>query len=223
MEDQWIGLMVNASFHHGDKDAVLQEIKRVFRDDLLEVRVVTDETMEVSGEYYCFVRCCNYGQHIEDLVLSIAVARVVPSYEDPHFFAEEDVAGFAVSIDERDAPGDFIYGDIVLVTENYLKNLYGVITEPGARKCKVFFRLYMRTFIPLISVTSLKWCGNVLGQMRVEPFCGPVKRKSLFRRNMAARAKEALKNFVHGAKIHRQKRRAHAKAGHRPIAPACRE
>ncbi len=212
MKDQWIVLMVNASFHHGDKNAVLQEIKCIFRDDLLEVRVVTDEIMEVSGEYYCFVRCYNYSQHIEDLVRSIAIARVVPSYENPDFLAEEDIAGFAVSIDERDAPSDFTYGDIVLVTENYLKNLYGVITEPGARKCKVFFRLHMRTFISSISVTSLKWCGNVLDQMRVEPFCGPVKRKSLFRRNMATRAKEALRNFVHGAKIHRQKRRAHAKA-----------
>lgn len=212
MGNEWIGLMINASFHHGEKKAVPQELKRIFEDDLLEVRLVTDETMDASGEYYCFVRCDNYSKHIDDLIRSVAVARVVPSYDKPHPFSEEDVAGFAVSIDERDAPDDFIYGDVVLATDTYLKNLYGVVIEPKAKKCRVFFRLHMRSFTPLISVTSLKWCGNVLEQMRIEPFRGRVKRKSLFRRNLAPRAKEAMKNFVHGAKIHRQKRRAHAKA-----------
>jgi len=203
--------MINTSFHHGDKSAVPQEMKRVFKDDLLEVRVVTDELMESTGEYYCFVRCRDYDQHVEEVMRSAAVARVVPSYEEPHPFSEEDVAGFIVSMDEKNAPGDFTYGDIVSVSDTYLKNLYGVVTEPGPKKCRVFFRFHMRTFTPSISVTSLKWCGNVLEQMRVEPFRGPIKRASLFRKSMVSRAKEAMRNFVHGAKIHRQKRRAHAK------------
>lgn len=212
MDDEWIGLMINASFHHGDKTAVSQEMCRIFGEDLLDVRLVTDQTMEQTGEYYCFVRCRDYGQHSDDVMRSMAVACVVQTGNEAHRFSERDIASFVVSIDERNAPEDFTYGDVVLVRGTHLKNLYGVVIEPGGKRCRVFFRLYMCTIKRLISVTSLEWCGNVLEQMRIEPFSRPVKRKSLFRHNMVERAKEAMENFVDGAKIHRQKRRAHAKA-----------
>jgi len=213
MAKEWICLMVNTTFHHGDKEAAEQEIQKIFRDDLVDAKLVCDEAMQASGEYYAFVCCSNYEAHIEDVVISAAVARVVPSYDRPHLLSDADVKSFVSSVLDQYDTGDFTYGDVVRVKEHgHLDNLYGLVVSPGRRSCKVFFRFHMHSFSQSISVTSLERVDNVLEQMRVAPFSRSVQRSSLFRKDMASKAKEAVKNIVNGDKIYRKEHRAYEQA-----------
>ena len=57
MAGPWICLTVSSMFRGGDKDCMVDELCRVFGDDLSEMRVVCDDDLEAMGEYYVFVRC----------------------------------------------------------------------------------------------------------------------------------------------------------------------
>lgn len=207
MAGKWICLMISTSFHHGDKEAIGRDIGRIFGDDLIEIRIVCDEAMEASGEYYGFVCCENYIDHIDELVNSAAVLRVVPSYNSPHIFTVKEIEQFGNSVVESQTPGDFIYGDIVMVKMSYLQNLYGMVVNPGAKKCTVLFRLYTDAFIKKIPVTCLEWVDNLLEKMAIPPFDKPVKRDRLFGVSVK-KAMEAMRNLVRRDKIHRKTYRA---------------
>lgn len=216
MEGQWICLTISSSFHRGDKDAVASEVQRIFGEDLREARIVCDEAMEQTGEFFTLVCCTNYFEHVNELKDSAAVLRVVPSYGDPAFLTPKDVESFSQSVEEEPPTEDFIYGDMVIIKDEvkpkglqYLSGLYGLVVGYGKRPgwMKVYFRFETRSFEYIIASTSLKFCGNVLETLRVSPFNAPVKRVSLFSKDLAPKARRAVKNLVRRDTIHRKQRR----------------
>ena len=204
--------MVNATFHHGEMEAVTSELGRIFGDDLEEVRLVCDDVMEQSGEYYCFLRCDNYLQHVDGLVESPAIARVVPSYQEPSLLSDVEVQAFAASAEEYELPGDFAYGDIVRITTGVLEGLVGLVIEPGEKRCKVLIRLFMKSMTRSMPATSIELVSNVLTQTAIPPFTQAIKRSSLFRRDQVGKAKEAVESIVNSDKIYRRKHRTHQRA-----------
>ena len=221
---KWVCLVANSSFHHGDKDVVAEEIKSLFGDDLEEARIVCDDAMEKSGEYFVFVNCSDYFSHIEGLIQSPAVARVVSSFHEPSFICQSEVDEFSISIEKVNTGGPLIYGDIVLVKDTdrdfpHLTGLTGVVIGIAGDHdgnipvtegfCEVFFRFCTTSFREVISVTSIELVDNVFKHIRVKPFKSTVVRKSLFRRDMLDRGRKAASEIVSGDKICRKKRRAH--------------
>jgi transcription antitermination factor NusG len=168
VQKEWIGLMVNGTFHHGDRKAALDQIKAALEGDLIEKKVVCSEHMATStGEYYVFVRCHDYQSHIDSLKRNAAVVSVVPSFENPHLFTEKEVDTFAGSVSTSEKPEELREGDMVLVKDGYLKNLYGVVDgEPTGKKCRVVFSFHLRKFSVKLTVTSLQLVGNVFDRNR---------------------------------------------------------
>jgi hypothetical protein len=218
VDGQWVCLTISSSFHHGDKDAVVSEIQGVFGDDLFEARIVCDDVMEQTGEYFTLVKCSNYFDHMDSLKGSAAVLSVVPSYGEPAFLSKAEVDGFSQSVDEEPPPSDLIYGDIVRVTSDvrpshlqFLAGLHGIVVKFGGRTnwVFVFFRFETRCFEYAISSTSLDFIGNVLETMAVPPFKRTVKRHNLFSKSYRVKAREAVGNLVSRDKIRRRQRRIH--------------
>ena len=184
MLDGWICLMVNAVFKHGEKDAVEREISSIFGKDLLDTRVVCNDAMRSStGEYYLFVRCLNWEDHADRLERSSAVVSVVPSYGNPHLFTESEIRAFSVSTVEK-KPGRFRRGDMVLVREGYLKNLYGVVeSQVSEKRCRVAFSFHLRKFLENIPVTWMKKVANIF-ENRIKSSSGKEPNSIAKRRNL---------------------------------------
>lgn len=161
---QWLGLMVDGLFHSGDRKIIAREISSVFGKDLIETRYVCSEDMaESTGEYYLFVRCNNYPEHQERLVTSKAIKAVVPSVDSPYWFNNDEVNEFAGSAAKAREPGELYKGDMVQVTEGYLKNLYGVVGgKVSSDKYRVVFNFHLRRFSEILQVTNLVFITNVL-------------------------------------------------------------
>jgi len=60
MTDKWICLEVSVLFHHGDIEAVARNFKKIFGEDLKEIRFVCNDVLVQSGAYYCFIFCQHY-------------------------------------------------------------------------------------------------------------------------------------------------------------------
>jgi transcription antitermination factor NusG len=92
---------------------------------------------------------------------SAAVVSVVPSFDAPHEFSEAEIRAFAGSTVKK-KPDDFRKGDMVLVKEGYLRNLYGVVeAQTSPRRCKVAFSFHLRRFSESIPVTWIKKVANI--------------------------------------------------------------
>lgn len=89
--DKWVCIEINTLFHHGDTDAVAKTIKKIFADDLKEIRFVCNDILMQSGTYYCFVLCLNYQDHIPDLKDNSAYYSIVPSCEKPNWLTTSEV------------------------------------------------------------------------------------------------------------------------------------
>lgn len=162
MDNQWICLMVSSTLPHKDNKLITKELSVIFGSDLVDHRVVCDTGMLASGEYYLFVRCANYRDHLDTLNKHTFVTNVVPSRESPHYFSDKEVKEFAVSVGRKVTPtSDFNKGDVVLVRDGYLRGLYGVVQGQSGKKCRVFFSFYVRRFTENLRVTLLEFIGNV--------------------------------------------------------------
>ena len=168
VQKEWICLMVNGTFHHGDRKAALDQITAALEGDILEKKVVCNDHMATStGEYYVFIRCKDYHSHLETLKRNAAIASVVPSFENPHLFTTKEIQVFAGSAATSDKPEELRDGDMVLVKEGYLKNLYGVVDgERDGKKHRVSFSFHLRKFSENLTVTSLQFVGNVFDRSR---------------------------------------------------------
>lgn len=179
MGGEWICLMVDGTFRHGDREAVDREIASIFGQDLIDARTVCNEEMSGStGEYYLFLKCGNYDDHLERLKKSAVVVSVIPSYENPHRFNDNEVDEFAGSVEEPKKPGELDEGDMVRVTEGYLKNLYGVVERKSRSGIyKVVFSFHLRRFSDILSVSCLQFVANIL---RREKAPAPVKTQEVY-------------------------------------------
>lgn len=165
MDKVWICLMVSRTLPHEDTKAISRELTLIFGNDLLGYKVVCNDQMIESGEYYLFVNCNTYWDHVEALNRCHFVTGVVPSRESPHHFSAKEIAEFMSSAGHKETPKSTLEnGDVVLVKEGYLKGLYGIVTKDMiGKKCKVFFSFYVRQFSEVLNVTALEFIGRVSG------------------------------------------------------------
>jgi len=165
MNKIWVCLMVSRTLSNTNLKAISRELTVVFRDDLLGFKVVCNDQMSASGEYYIFVNCDNYREHIEAINRCHFITSVVPDRESPHPFTPKEIVEFLTSAGLKEEPsGTLENGDVVLVKDGYLKGLYGVVTkEMPRKKFKVFFSFYVRQFTESLRVTSLEFIGKVSG------------------------------------------------------------
>jgi hypothetical protein len=195
-------------FHNGDKDALANELCRVFGDDLVEVQIVCDEQMEASGEYYSFVKCSNYHSHQEEAIASHAIASVVLTYEEPSYLTDQEVDEFMASVLTAEASRVYVMGDIVRVTEGLTSGLNGIVVVPGPEECVVGFKLYTRRFTETIPVTFLEYVDNVFLHLKFPVTEDRLTAKKLPRGGIYPKAREALivsRHKVHRKRIHRER------------------
>jgi hypothetical protein len=209
---RWICLVVSSLFHNGDKKALAGELCRVFGDDLEEVRIVCDEKMEASGEYYSFIKCSDYFTHMEEASSSHAISSVVLSYEEPSYLTDAEVDEFVDSVMDAESGRVFVLGDMVKVTEGLTSGLNGIVVEPGEAECLVAFRIYTRRFVEKISVTSLEYLDNVFLHVKFPVTEDRLTAKKLPPGGIYPKAREAL--IVNRRKVHRKRtHREHPKKG----------
>lgn len=211
MAGPWICLIVNSLFHNGDKKVLAGELCRVFGDDLEEVRIVCDDQMEASGEYYTFVKCSDYHKHLDEVIASYAIVNTVLTYENPSFLSDAEVEEFVTSVTLTEVPRIFCMGDIVKVTEGEMAGLEGIVLEPSQNKCIVLFRLFTRKFTKKIFVTSLVYVDNVFSHIKFPVTEERLTCKRLPRRGIYSKAREAL--IASRRKVHRKAHRKCSKKG----------
>jgi len=165
MDAVWIGLMVSRTLPYNDVKAISRELKVIFGDDLIGHKVVCNDQMSATGEYFIFVHCSNHWDHIESIRKCHFVTSVIPSRDNPHIFSVKEVNDFVSSAGHKESDDNiFKNGDVVLVKDGYLKGLYGIVTrEVSRKKLKVFFSFYVRQFSMDLSVTALEFIGKVSG------------------------------------------------------------
>jgi hypothetical protein len=215
MADKWICMMVNTSFHHGDKTAVTTELRKIFSNDLKEIRLICDEIMWKSGEYYCLILCSNYDSHIPLLKENALFFKVIPSLDNPNWLTSDEVEKFTSSVEKAGIPVGLSKGDIVFVKEGYLKNLYGLVigNEKGkTKRFKVSFHFYLKRFVANITAVSLQFVDNLFKYRKF-----PITREDLLKGKISKNfvdkdIKEVLSKIASEHKIHRKVHRECIKA-----------
>jgi hypothetical protein len=165
MDTVWVGFMVSRTLPYNDVKAISRELKIIFGDDLIGQKIACNDQMSASGEYFIFVHCRNYWNHIEAINKCHFITSVIPSRDSPYHFSTKEVNDFVSSAGHKESKESaFKNGDVVLVKDGYLKGLYGiVIKELSCKKLKVFFSFYVRQFSTDLSVTVLEFIGKVSG------------------------------------------------------------
>ena len=196
-ETFWIGLTVSRTLSNVDEKAISRELTLIFGEDFLGYKVVCNEQMSASGEYFIFVNCSNYQEHKEALNGRHFITGVIPSREEPHHFSPKEISEFVTSASKKDRLSSCLSnGDVVLVKSGYLKGLYGiVIKELSSKKVKVFFSFYVRQFFESFGVTALEFIGKVSGYE--------------FPADLADKPIVIGAHVVHHRKLHRPKGRKH--------------
>lgn len=165
MERSWICLLVNPMFYRKGREVLEAELRAVFGDDLVEMKVVLDEPAP-SCEFYTFVRCSDYKSHVQALAQSSAVKGVLPSYENPAPLSDEEVAGFVESVETADEPPALRLGDVVRVADGYLENLTGIVLSGDGDAYRVMFRFHTRRFTEVLNPSSLELDGNLFENLK---------------------------------------------------------
>lgn len=157
--------MVSRTLPHDDSKNIQRELSMVFGDDLLGYKVVCNDLICSTGEYYLFVHCNNYWDHVESIAKRHFITGVVPSREEPHQFSPKEIVEFVASAGfKEDTESCMKMGDVVLVKDGYLKGLYGIVTKVlPSKKLKVFFSFYVRQFSEALKYTALEFIGRVDG------------------------------------------------------------
>lgn len=185
MASEWIGLVINGQYHHGDQSLVVREIGHILGEDSVSSKIVCTPMMAKTGEYYLFVRCKDFHNHAEDIGKSLAVLRGIPSLTSPYLFSDEEVRQFSGSVDCPDEKVKLEYGDMVLVKKGYLKGLYGIIIgELKNGKRVVAFSFYMRKFKENLNPTDLEFITKALKGRKPRPL---QKRSCLVNNNQVRR------------------------------------
>ena len=153
-EAHWYCLLLSLQKLRGVKDVerhLLGELKQIMGDDLKKVKLigerVEEDAFEMQSESYAFFCCSNYHKHVERLKSSLTVQLVLPSFDAPEEVPEEAIFEFNSVVRSKRGTGVHGVGDIVLVRNGYLQNLYGVVVKVRSDKWyDVAFKLYTRHF-----------------------------------------------------------------------------
>ena len=168
MDDVWVCVLVSPSLYRKGEKALEIEMGRIFGDDLREIRAVkdNDDVSEVE-EYYSFVKCISYHDHIDSLVRSMVVRGVLDTYDNPTFLSESDVIQFVGDVEAETTPLTLTVGDIVEVKDGYLSGLTGIVSKVlGAGKFYVFFSFHIRNLYEEFHISSLTLIDNVFCHLK---------------------------------------------------------
>ena len=213
MSSRWLCVTVGVNYHRGDKQAAVESIKKIFGRDLKEVRIVCNETMWNSGEYYCFVLCSNFDRHIQNLKSCVFLS-VMPSYDNPNWLSLKEVNDFVRSVEKDSIPRSLSVGDIVMVKEGYLKNLYGLILgRIGKNKYRVSFRFYLRRMTEILSISNLRLVENLFRHMKFPVTDVSLQEQGIPLSSLEPELKEALLDLACRRKIRWKAHRQCAKTG----------
>lgn len=169
MSDMWLCVSVGVSLYHGNRDAVERKLRDIFGKDLKEIRFVCNDVMWGSGEYFIFVLCSNYENHIAGLKRESAYLKVVPSADHPSWISPAEVNKFTHSVKTENS-SVLSRGDVVLVKNGHLKNLFGIIIKKSPhRRYHTLFRLCTRKIMASLHENDLHRVGNVLKGTASQP------------------------------------------------------
>ena len=142
--------------HHGKTESVIEELKSVLYPGVTEIVVVNDPEILKTGEYFVFLSSKNFLKKKDDIVKLSSVLRVESRGETPYRFSDKEVSGFVKSIEKQDQSVPLKKGDVVVVREGYLKNLFGLVCGNKGGKVKVLFKFHVRKFHELLDSKILK-------------------------------------------------------------------
>lgn len=198
-ECNWYCLLLDGQTLRGkNKENISKEINKIFGKDLINLVILDNEftdTFDSLSENYIFVCCSNYDSHINRLKKSDLVSLVLPSFENPSIVHNDEVSKFIKSTEEDKNENKVELGSIVLVNNNYLENLFGVVKKIYSReeKCDVVFRLYTKTFTKKLSMNNLTSVDSFFKYVKF-PVCHPIKVTRLSKKIDNETRKKILKN-----------------------------
>jgi hypothetical protein len=212
MSNKWLCLTVGISFHHGNKNAAADKVKDIFGKDLKKALFVHNEVMWRTGEYFCFVLCSNYHSHINSLKKNSAFFRVIPSIEKPGWLTLDEVKKFTLSMRSEGTRKNLRRGDIILVKNGHLKNLYGLIAEKeGKKKYSVAFRFCLKKIIMTLSENSLCFVDSVFGCKKF-PVTRKIAKGKPLTRFFCPEMRKAWLELANSNKLYRKTNRKRATA-----------
>jgi transcription antitermination factor NusG len=167
----WICLLVNPNFYRRGKVMLQAEMNKIFGPDMLELRVVFGEEHKDVEEFYAFVRCTNYHDHVSALMGSSAIKSVLSTYDNPVYLSDAEVKEFIESIEYEDVPDNLAVGDVVKVKEGYLSGLTGLVTKAReSHTYQVTFRFHTRKFHEEMPISHLTLVESIFSHLKV-PVC----------------------------------------------------
>jgi transcription antitermination factor NusG len=166
--NDWICLLINPTYYRRGKEVIESELLKIFGSNLIELRVIIDDDNQDAEEYYTFIRCRSYQEHVSQLMACRVVKSVLSTYENPVYLSHEDVKAFIESINEESIPDNLTVGDVVKVKEGYLSGLTGLVTrDRGSRVYDVMFKFHTRKFEEEIPITHLTLVDSIFDHLKM--------------------------------------------------------
>lgn len=135
--------MGNSSSIKGE-DEFKKEMDKIFAKDLVEFHFVLHN--DNLDDCYILIKCCNYENHINDLINCNMIKTVLPNYKSPIYLSIEEVNDFLYSMNfNNEIDYIFHFGDFVIVKEGAFSDLSGIINNVGDNTCKVIFKFHTNT------------------------------------------------------------------------------
>lgn len=165
----WYCLVVNAVSHYGKSDVVVEDVKGVLYPASSKFIVVRDQANAKADEYFIFVSSSNFNKKKEELVKLSCILRIISQSDGiPYPFTKKEINPFIKSIEKKENCPNLKRGDVVLVKNGYLKNLYGlVIGKSGLNKLRVMFKFHVRSFVTELPSKELKYEKSIYDTMPV--------------------------------------------------------
>lgn len=162
---KWYCVVISSTAYYGKTESVVEELKGVLHPNISDIVVVNEPEIVKTGEYFIFVSSKNFLKKKESVEKLSCVLRIQSSGNTPYCFSDKDVSGFLGSIEKKGKCVEFKKGDVVMVREGYLKNLFGLVCGNKNGKVNVLFRFYVRDFKELLDGKNLKYDKNIFELM----------------------------------------------------------
>jgi len=152
----WFCVVINSTAHYGKAESVVEELKGVLLSSDSEILVINEPEIVSTGEYFVFISGKQFLKRKDDILKLSSVLRIISVGEKPYCFSDKEVSKFTQSIEKRGHSVTFKKGDIVVIKDGYLKNLFGLVTGLRDNKVRVLLRFYVRDFEILAEPKELK-------------------------------------------------------------------
>lgn len=152
----WIGLMMGKALNYRKPEVWLDKIKAIC-GERVKYEAVSGDVLTDNGDWYLFLKDSKWREHIIQLKRCRFVVSVVSVGDMPYLFSDEEIKTFVGGVKAKREAGDALSpGDIVIVKDGYLANLYGIVESVSGKTANVFFSFYVRCFIEKLKVSCLK-------------------------------------------------------------------